>query len=157
MQCSLRVGGTVLYVAARNNILHRSGCTFCTAIGLAPTCQLTVELLFWKELVALPMRMQGAISLNMNQLDLPARKHHNSKQLAEVPFLVTTPCTKNLALAVKGMPFMLNRACVSGACRQSSVVGPTASVVGPAMEWSRHSLATLPSLCFWAADGSAVE
>ena len=39
----------------------------------------------------------------------------------------------------------------------SSVVGPTASVVGPAMEWSRHSLATLPSLCFWAADGSAVE
>ena len=38
-----RAIGTVLYVAARNNILHRSGCTFCTATGLAPTCQLTVE------------------------------------------------------------------------------------------------------------------
>ena len=92
-----RAIGTVLYVAARNNILHRSGCTFCTAIGLAPTCQLTVE-------------------------------GHAFHVESRVRFW-----------------------------SMSSVVGPTASVVGPAMEWSRHSLATLPSLCFWAADGSAVE
>ncbi len=92
-----RAVGTVLNVAARNNILHRSRCTFCTAIGLAPTCQLTVE-------------------------------GHAFHVELHVRFW-----------------------------SMSSVVSPTTSVVGPAMEWCRHSLATLPSLCFWAAHGSTVE